>query len=85
VSLKTKAAEYKRLLLQAKMRGYHWRWANHRYKDTFGTEPFPELTESVLASVIPATHPVLDMRRLKDAQSKAKIEVTVSIGNTRLA
>jgi superfamily II DNA or RNA helicase len=80
-SLKTKAGEYKRLLAVAAAKGYHKRWAMHRFKATFGHDPFPVLTPAMLADVVTPTHPTYDLRRLRKAEETLRVQgLEVSIG-----
>ena len=74
MSLQTKAAELKRLLAFAKARGFHWRWAIHRFKATFGHEPFPMIPRSLLDSTATPTHPPFDLKRLRRAEAVLKAQ-----------
>jgi superfamily II DNA or RNA helicase len=80
-SLKTKASEYKRLLEVARVKGYHPRWAMHRFKATFGHDPFPTISRELLDSVVTPTHPTFDLRRLRRAEETLRVQgLEVSIG-----
>lgn len=70
VSIRTQAAEYKRLLKLAEHKGYKSGWAAHQFKATFGEWP-RRIPEDVLNNVVPATRPVVDLRRLRALQALA--------------
>jgi superfamily II DNA or RNA helicase len=85
-SLKTKAAEYKRLLGVARAKGYHHRWATHRFRATFGHDPFPTIPRSLLAEVMTPTHPCFDLHRLRRAEATLRAQgLEVSLGGVVVA
>lgn len=70
VSIRTQAAEYKRLLKLAETKGYKTGWAAHQFKATFGDWP-RRIPLDVMKDVVPATRPVVDLRRLRALQAVA--------------
>lgn len=73
VSVRTQAAEYKRLLKLAEAKGYKTGWAAHKFKATFGDWP-RRIPPEVMADVVPATRPVVDLRLLRALQALASQE-----------
>ena len=70
VSLKTKAAEYKRLLAFVARKGWKKGTAWHMYRSTFGEDPM--FSRAMLDSVPVPTHPCIDLHRLRAAEAKVR-------------
>lgn len=62
-SMTEKAAEYKRLMYVAKVKGLRTGWAAHEYKRTYGV--WPRFNDGQLDQIAPAMSPPLPMHRLK--------------------
>ena len=71
VSLKTQAAEYKRLLKLAEHKGYKIGWAAHQFRATFGDWP-RRIPQQVLNDTCAATRPVVDLHRLRALEALAR-------------